>query len=139
MTDEERTRLKAEIVAELGTHLDEHYVKTADLETLSKGISDTLGGGVGKLMDDLVGSIDDRLRQVEMWVALEAVHRTVDVTDGNKWMFLASVRDSYAKKVRRGVVEWFKKGPPAAPEGAREYVEIHLDKLRELFRMIDPD
>lgn len=139
MTDEERTKLKAEIVAELGGHLDEHYVKTADLEKLSTGIAEALGGGLGKLMNDLVGSIDDRLLHVEMWVAIKDIRRRIDAADGQNWMWMASVHSGYAKQVRRNVAKWFKKDPSSGLEGVRENLEPHLDKLHQLFRMIDPD
>lgn len=102
MTDEERTAFKAEIVAELGRHLDEHYVKLSDVETHGKEFIKTVAEPLGKLIADL----DDRISDVELTVALTDVHRRIDATDGKWWMWVADIRSTYAKRVRRRVAKW---------------------------------
>ncbi len=142
MTEEERTALKAEIVAELGQHLDEHYVKSRGLDHRLRKLVDTLVGenvqqlsaAASTLLHSTVGPILERVRDLEMYVSLSDIHRRSEPTDGERWMFTASMRNSYAKTIRKRVAAWFKestekRGMAGVPVGLRN----RIPKLMDLF------
>ncbi len=139
MTEEERTAFKAEIVSELGQHLDEHFVKAKGLEERILRVLHgdvELGKGIALLLDTVVGDLPERMRHVEIFLALQDLHRGVEPTDAKKWMMLARIRDDYGKKIRQRIASYFKDSQAKfGLDGVREGIKKFMPDLHELFKV----
>lgn len=142
MTEDEKAKLKAEITAQLGQQLDEHYVTKKDFKEafefygkeLTTELTENLGPKFGKKLDEMMGDFDDRLRMVEFYISFKTKHETMRAgSNARNWMWVAGMVDSFAKTIRKRMYTWFSdmQKKNIVPEGMEGYASQILDTLED--------
>lgn len=116
MTDAEKIALKAEITAELGRHLDEHYVRKSTLDAAAQkltAIVTELRQELAQLIAEgrhLLTDHEERLLDIEMSLVFEDAIKRIPLDPGPKqdlWGLAHDLRSKFRKSIQTRVMKLF--------------------------------